>query len=93
LSGVVADVDNGASPFCRAEADMTLRDDDEIAFAGNRDVVERELTRSVAQVLLLVPGKAAGQRSLQEVGVEIVLSVAFVRADSGPASEISRESR
>jgi hypothetical protein len=58
---------------------MTFRDD-EIAFPGNREIIERELSKSVAQVLHLVPGKGAGHRSLQEVGVDIVLSVAFLRA-------------
>jgi hypothetical protein len=65
--------------------------DDEIAFPGNREVVERELAKSVAQVLHLVPGKAAGHRSLQEVGVEIVLSVAFVRADRGSAATFAAD--
>jgi hypothetical protein len=58
---------------------MTFRDD-EIAFPGNREMIERELCRSVAQVLHLVPDRAVGHRSLQEVGVDIVLSAAFVRA-------------
>src|SRR5213080_4944583 len=58
---------------------MTFRDD-EIAFPGNREMIERELSKSVAQVLTLVPGRVQGHRSLQEVGVDIVLSVAFVRA-------------
>jgi hypothetical protein len=61
---------------------MTLRDD-EIAFAGNRELIERELARSVAQVLHLMPGPAAGHRPLQEIGVDIVLSVAFLRAARG----------
>src|SRR5262245_32988063 len=58
---------------------MTFRDD-EIAFPGNREMIERELSKSVAQVLTLVPNRLPGHRSLQEVGVDIVLSVAFVRA-------------
>ncbi|HET9139816.1 hypothetical protein [Actinophytocola sp.] len=58
---------------------MTFRDD-EIAFPGNREMIERELSRSVAQVLHLVPDRSVGHRSLQEVGVDIVLSVAFLRA-------------
>lgn len=60
---------------------MTFRDD-EIAFPGNREVIERELSKSVAQVLHLVPGKIAGHRSLQEVGVDMVLSVAFLRVSN-----------
>lgn len=58
---------------------MTFRDD-ETAFPGNREIIERELSKSVAQVLTLVPGRVQGSRSLQEVGVDIVLSVAYVRA-------------
>jgi hypothetical protein len=72
-------------PQVAPEAAMTFRDN-EIAFPGNREVIERELTKSVAQVLHLVPGKAAGHRSLQELGVDMVLSVAFVRADRNSAA-------
>jgi hypothetical protein len=58
---------------------MTFRD--ETAFPGNREILERELSRSVAQVLHLVPGRTnAGHRSLQEVGVDLILSVTYVRA-------------
>jgi hypothetical protein len=72
------------------EADMTFRDD-EIAFPGNREVIERELSKSVAQVLHLVPGRLAGHRSLQEIGVDIVLSVAFVRADRNAAASFAAD--
>jgi hypothetical protein len=72
------------------EADMTFRDD-EIAFPGNREIIERELSKSVAQVLHLVPGRLAGHRSLQEIGVDIVLSVAFVRADRNTAASFAAD--
>jgi len=69
---------------------MMLRDA-EIAVPSNRELIERELTRSVAQVLHLMPGPAAAHRSLQEVGVEIVLSVAFVRATRGAESSFAAD--
>lgn len=69
---------------------MTFRDD-EIAFPGNREVIERELAKSVAQVLHLVPGKASRHRSLQEVGVDIVMSVAFVRANRESAGAFAAD--
>jgi hypothetical protein len=69
---------------------MTFRDD-EIAFPGNREIIERELSKSVAQVLHLVPGRLAGHRSLQEIGVDIVLSVAFVRADRNSAASFAAD--
>lgn len=69
---------------------MTFRDD-EIAFPGNREVIERELSKSVAQVLHLVPGRLAGHRSLQEIGLDIVLSVAFVRADRNSAASFAAD--
>lgn len=71
-------------------ADVTLRDD-EIAFAGNRELIERELARSVAQVLHLMPGRAAAHRPLQEIGVDIVLSVAFLRAARGTESTFAAD--
>jgi hypothetical protein len=64
---------------------MTFQDD-EIAFSGSRELIERELSRSVAQVLHLMPGTATDNRSLQEVGVDLVLSVAFLRAKTGAES-------
>lgn len=67
---------------------MTFRDN-EIALPGDREVIERELTRSVAQVLHLVPGRTAGHRGLQEVGVDIILSATFVRARSGPPATLA----
>lgn len=67
---------------------MTFRDD-EIAFPGNREMIERELSKSVAQVLTLVPGRHPGHLSLQEVGVDMVLSVAFIRASSATASSFA----
>lgn len=72
------------------EAEMTFRDD-EIAFPGNREMIERELTKSVAQVLHLIPGRLPGHRSLQEVGVDMVLSVAFVRANRLAASAFATD--
>jgi hypothetical protein len=60
------------------EVAVTFRDD-EIA-AGFREMLERELTKSVAQVLHLLPGTHAAHRRLHDVGVEFVLSVAFIRA-------------
>lgn len=69
---------------------MTFRDD-EIAFPGNREMIERELSKSVAQVLHLVPGRLPGHRSLQEVGVDMVLSVAFVRANRDTGSSFAAE--
>jgi hypothetical protein len=69
---------------------MTFRDD-EIAFPGNREMIERELSKSVAQVLHLVPGRLPGHRSLQEVGVDMVLSVAFVRANRLAASSFAAD--
>lgn len=69
---------------------MTFRDD-EIAFPGNREMIERELSRSVAQVLHLVPDRTVGHRSLQEVSVDMVLSVAFLRARNGSAATFAAE--
>lgn len=69
---------------------MTFRDD-EIAFPGNREMIERELSKSVAQVLTLVSGRHPGHRSLQEIGVDIVLSVAFVRASRESASSFAAD--
>lgn len=69
---------------------MTFRDD-EIAFPGNREIIERELARSVAQVLHMVPGRTAGHRSLQEIGVDIVLSVAFLHAQRGRESAFAAD--
>jgi hypothetical protein len=69
---------------------MTFRDD-ETAFPGNREMIERELSKSVAQVLTLVPGRLPGHRGLQEVGVDIVLSVAFVRASRDSASTFAAD--
>ena len=69
---------------------MTYRDD-EIAFPGNREMIERELSKSVAQVLTLVPGRHPGHLSLQEVGVDMVLSVAFIRASRESASAFAAD--
>jgi len=69
---------------------MTFRDD-EIAFPGNREMIERELSKSVAQVLTLVPGRLPGHLSLQEVGVDMVLSVAYVRASHESASSFAAD--
>jgi hypothetical protein len=69
---------------------MTFRDD-EIAFPGNREVIERELSKSVAQVLTLVPSRLPGHRSLQEMGVDIVLSVAYVRISRDSASTFAAD--
>jgi hypothetical protein len=69
---------------------MTFRDD-EIAFPGNREMIERELSKSVAQVLHLVPGRFGGHRSLQEVGVDMVLSVAFIRAGRHDAATFAAD--
>jgi len=69
---------------------MTFRDD-EIAFPGNREMIERELSKSVAQVLTLVPGRHPGHLSLQEIGVDIVLSVVFVRASRESASSFAAD--
>ncbi len=64
---------------------MTFRDD-EIAFPGNREMIERELSKSVAQVLTLVPGRLPRHLCLSDVGVDLVLSVAYLRAANGSAS-------
>jgi hypothetical protein len=69
---------------------MTFRDD-EIAFPGNREMIERELSKSVAQVLHLIPGRFGGHRSLQEVGVDLVLSVAFIRAGRHDAATFAAD--
>ncbi|MFL6143051.1 MAG: hypothetical protein ACJ72N_14455 [Labedaea sp.] len=70
---------------------MTFHDD-ETVLSGNRELIERELTRSVAQVLHLVPGRpGADQRSLRELGVDIVLSVAFVHAERGTEASFAAE--
>ena len=71
------------------EAEMIR--DDEIAFPGNREMIERELSKSVAQVLHLVPGRLPGHRALQEVGVDMVLSVTFVRASQHAASSFAAD--
>jgi hypothetical protein len=69
---------------------MTFRDD-EIAFPGNREMIERELGKSVAQVLTLVPGRLLRHLSLQEVGVDMVLSVAFLRASRESAATFAAD--
>jgi hypothetical protein len=69
---------------------MAFRDD-EIAFPGNREMVERELSKSVAQVLTLVPGRLPGHLSLQEVGVDMVMSVAFIRASRESAGSFAAD--
>jgi hypothetical protein len=69
---------------------MTFRDD-EIAFPGNREMIERELSKSVAQVLTLVPGRVPGHLSLHEIGMDIVLSVAYVRASRESASTFAAD--
>lgn len=71
---------------------MRLPDED-ISFSGSCEMLERELTKSVAQVLHLLPGTHDAHRTLHEVGVELVLSVTFVRAADrrGDASILARQ--
>lgn len=57
---------------------MTFRDED-CAFPGNREILERELSRSTEQVLRLAPRPPAGRRTLHELGRDMVLGVQFVK--------------
>jgi hypothetical protein len=54
-------------------------------------MIERELSKSVAQVLTLVPSRLTGHLSLQDVGVDMVLSVAFLRASHESASSFAAD--
>jgi len=53
---------------------MHAREED-LGYPGNREIVERQLAKSVTQVLFLAPETAAGHRSLAERGAELVRGV------------------
>lgn len=64
---------------------MSFRDE-ELAFPGNREVIERELGKSTTQVAYLVPVPSAGHRTLHELGVDAIRGVEFVRREEDPAT-------
>lgn len=64
---------------------MTFRDE-ELAFPGNREVIERELGKSTTQVVYLAPVGSTSCRTLHELGVDALRGVEFVRREEDPAT-------
>jgi len=60
--------------------------DEELAFPGNREVIERELGKSTTQVVYLAPEPSVRHRTLHERGDEAIRGVEFVRRDEDPAT-------
>lgn len=54
---------------------------EDLGFPGNRELVERQLSRSTTQVLFLAAEERAGRRSLAERAADLVRGVELIPAD------------